>query len=313
MKRLIVTLLVIFVLLLVAVYVFIPNKISFTENLAVDANGNGISRKLQNEKTWQMLFPGKAAQQNSSSNFTFDHSVYSINTETSNPSFITISRKNVQAATSLYVISKNADTAQLIWTVNLPTSYNPIKRTQSYFASRKIRNDIGSILGQMQSFFSKQENVYGYSIKHTIVTDSLLVSTYSTVKGYPSVEFVYTLIDQLKKYIADKGAEETGFPMLNVSTNDSIEFLTRVAIPINKRLPSSGNISFKEMLGQGNILVTEVKGGPTTVEEAYQQMGNYISDYHQSSPAIPFQSLITDRRKEPDTAKWLTKIYYPVM
>lgn len=279
----------------------------------VNANGNGISRKLQNEKTWQMWFPGKAAQQNSSSRFTFDHSVYSINTQTSNPSFITISAKNLQVATSLYVISKNADTAQLIWTGSIPTSYNPYKRAQTYFASKKIKNEIGSILGQMQSFFSKPENVYDYSIEHSIVTDSLLVSTYRTVKGYPSVDFVYTLIDQLKKYIADQGAKETGFPMLNVSTNDSIGFLTRVAIPTNKRLPSSGNISFKEMLGQGNILVTEVKGGPTTVREAFQQMGNYISDYHQSSPAIPFQSLITDRRKEPDTTKWLTKLYYPVM
>lgn len=279
----------------------------------VNANGNGVSRKLQNEKTWQMWFQGKAEQQNYSSSFTFDHSVYSINTQTSNPSFITISGKNLQAATSLYVIGKNADTAQLIWTGSIPASYNPFKRAQTYFASKKIENDIASILRQMQSFFSKQENVYDYSIEHSIVTDSLLVSTYSTVKGYPSVEFVYTLIDQLKKYIAGQGAKETGFPMLNVSTNDSIEFLTRVAIPINKRLPSSGNISFKEMLGQGNILVTEVRGGPTTVREAFQQMGNYISDYHQSSPAIPFQSLITDRRKEPDTTKWLTKLYYPVM
>jgi hypothetical protein len=29
--------------------------------------------------------------------------------------------------------------------------------------------------------------------------------------------------------------------------------------------------------------------------------------------AIPFQSLITDRVKEPDTAKWITKLYAPVL
>jgi hypothetical protein len=28
--------------------------------------------------------------------------------------------------------------------------------------------------------------------------------------------------------------------------------------------------------------------------------------------AIPFQSLVTDRSKQPDTTKWITNIYTPV-
>jgi hypothetical protein len=28
--------------------------------------------------------------------------------------------------------------------------------------------------------------------------------------------------------------------------------------------------------------------------------------------AIPYQSLVTDRMKEPDTMKWLTRLYVPV-
>ena len=31
------------------------------------------------------------------------------------------------------------------------------------------------------------------------------------------------------------------------------------------------------------------------------------------SPAIPFESLITNRLEEPDTSKWVTKIYYPFL
>jgi hypothetical protein len=42
------------------------------------------------------------------------------------------------------------------------------------------------------------------------------------------------------------------------------------------------------------------------------QMKNYISDYQRTVMAIPFQSLVTDRRKEADTTKWLTKLYFPI-
>jgi hypothetical protein len=106
---------------------------------------------------------------------------------------------------------------------------------------------------------------------------------------------------------------ETGNPMLNVHTTDSINYLTRVAIPIDKRLPSVKNIEHKWMMGGGKILVAEVRGGPSSINNALRQMENYIHDYGRTVPAIPFQSLVTDRLNLPDTTKWITKIYYPVM
>ncbi len=157
------------------------------------------------------------------------------------------------------------------------------------------------------------ENVYGLPILKALVSDSLLIFTEASSKGFPTTEFIYSQIDQLRKYIVDQSAKETGFPMLNINTTDSINYLTKVAIPVNKRLKSSGNISFRWMLGGGNILVTEIKGGPASIDKAFKEMENYVSDYRRTAPAIPFQSLVTDRTKEPDTSKWITKIFYPVM
>jgi hypothetical protein len=63
----------------------------------------------------------------------------------------------------------------------------------------------------------------------------------------------------------------------------------------------------------GNILTGEVTGGQKQIEEADRQMQLYIMDYQRSIIAIPFQMLITDRTKEPDSTKWITRIYYPVV
>ena len=101
--------------------------------------------------------------------------------------------------------------------------------------------------------------------------------------------------------------------MLNINSTDSSHYLVRVAIPVNKKLAGLGNISYKSMLGRGNILVTEVRGGNDEIVKAYKQIQNYIADHGRTPPAIPFESLVTDRREEQDSSKWITRIYYPVM
>jgi hypothetical protein len=101
--------------------------------------------------------------------------------------------------------------------------------------------------------------------------------------------------------------------MLHITTSDSLQFTTRVAIPVNKKLPGSGSISYRWMLGGGNILVTEVKGGPYSIRQAFRQLEYYVVDHRRIAPAIPYESLVTDRRSQKDTAQWVTRIYYPVM
>jgi hypothetical protein len=210
-------------------------------------------------------------------------------------------------------VSTNTDSADIVWQGVLPTSYNPIKRLQKYLEAKQINKDIGILIKNMRSFFSKPENIYGFAIRQEPVIDSILVSTFATAKGYPSTAFIYNLLNQLRDYVKNQSAKETGYPMLNIGTEDSINYLTRVAIPVDKELKSSGNISYKRMLGRGKILVTEVKGGPGSISNAFYQMKNYVSDYQRVAPAIPFLSLVTDRIKEPDSSKWITRVYYPVM
>ena len=102
-------------------------------------------------------------------------------------------------------------------------------------------------------FFSDNANIYGTSIKQELVVDSILISTNAISLGYPNTLFISNLIDKLKSYVRSQSAKETGYPMLNVSTADSIHFLTKVAIPVNKRLKDSGSISYRRMLGGGKI------------------------------------------------------------
>ncbi len=167
------------------------------------------------------------------------------------------------------------------------------------------------MLDSMKCFLEKEENIYGINVQRTKVKDTLLVATKNTLSNYPSIENVYTLISILRNYIKANDAVETGYPMLNVRTSDSIHFETMVALPVNKFLNNHERILHKEMV-PGNILVTEAKGGLYNVAKAFNSLKDYVEDHQLQSPAIPFESLIIDRLHEPDTTKWITKIYYPI-
>jgi hypothetical protein len=87
-----------------------------------------------------------------------------------------------------------------------------------------------------------------------------------------------------------------------------------VAIPTNKILPDNGNITFKLLMAdKDNILTTEVKGGPQNIKKAHDRLDLYMKDYNFSSKVIDWESLITDRSKERDSTKWITKIYIPIV
>jgi hypothetical protein len=314
MKKWLAAILIIILVILSAMYFFIPSQIHINSSILIETNPQGLKRVLFS-RDWSNWWPenDKLNDSDSLGHYSYKGYAYNINGIKISTINIMIRNETVSASTALNIFPVKEHTVQLHWDGVILTSNNPFKRVNVYFQSKKIQKDIDSLMQHMKSVFSKIENVYGFKIHQEAVKDSILVSTNGTTNSYPSTEYVYNLLQQLRDYIKSQSAMETGNPMLNVHTTDSINYLTRVAIPIDKRLPSVKNIEHKWMMGGGKILVAEVRGGPSSINNALRQMENYIHDYGRTVPAIPFQSLVTDRLNLPDTTKWITKIYYPVM
>jgi len=140
-----------------------------------------------------------------------------------------------------------------------------------------------------------------------------LVSDKESFSHYPTTEDVYAIVSRLRNYIRQAGAKELFSPMLNIKKTDSTNYTAQVGLPVDKALPGKDDITSKWMMKGGNILSAEVTGGQKQIEEAQKQMELYIMDYQRAIIAIPFQMLITDRTKETDSTKWITRLYYPVV
>ena len=309
MRKIFICIAVFGLLLLGGVYFFIPNIFKLKGSLAVTATRSGLNRMLLDKSNVAKWWPGTI----NNNNFYLNDFVYTIHQSNITVLPIVISDKNRTVTTSLFLIESDTELTNLEWVGAMATSYNPIKRVIAYFKAKKIESDMQIILNKMGSFYNIPENIYGFKIKKDFVKDSTLIQTSSISKGYPGNQFIYNLVDKLRMYAVTNAAKKTGYPMLNIDSEDSINFTVKVAIPVDKPLPDAGDIVQKRMLGRGNILVTEVKGCNEITKQAIEEMKKYVDDYKRVAPAIPFYSLITERIKEPDCTKWITKIYFPVM
>jgi len=317
MRKWIASVLFIFCLLLASLYLLIPATIVLQKDVKIKINQQSIKRLLMDENNWHKWWSdgdttivGKFPVHF----ILFNGNSYSITDKKYSSVLLTIHNKNNALATSsLDIITISKDSVKLYWEAIIATSKNPVTRLQQYLTSREIKKDMSILLNKIEIFFSKPYNIYGIDIRQELVVDSLLLSTYDSVKNYPSTGFIYSLIDKLKKYIDAKDATITGNPMLNIFTKDSITYLVKVALPVNKKLPASGKISYKWMLPGGHILVADIKGGSKVIDRASRQMELFVSDNQKIAPAISFLSLVTNRMQEKDSTKWVTRIYFPII
>ena len=142
------------------------------------------------------------------------------------------------------------------------------------------------------------------------LVDRPLLSKRVVMDKVPTAKDAYDLIESVREYAKQQGDSATGNAMKYISKIDTSHYELMVAIPTAKMLKSNKDFVAKGLVG-GNPIATEIKGGEGTISNAWNAIRQYKDDYKLSSPAIPFELMITDRSKEPDTSKWVTKIIYP--
>lgn len=313
MKKIIIGLVLSFAFLVAAFYFFIPGKIKIKETITVKAALPAVSRMLTNYKTWTQWWPGHTFLASGKIVFANNREQFNPQGNAFNVIDIDIYSGGDTIASRMELAFVNEDSMTIIWRAVKMTSSNPLKRIADYRNGRHTLKNINKLLEHIKSFFQKPENIYGFHIQKTKVVDSVLISTRRSFDHEPDVKDIDAMIQSLKKYISENNALEKNYPMLNVLMIDSSDYEAMTAIPVDRALPDTDKFATKLMLKGGNILEGQVQGGPYTIKSAVNQLETYRADHQYTSPAIPYQLLVTDRAKEADTTKWITKLYYPIL
>jgi effector-binding domain-containing protein len=323
MKKWLLILLAVLIIVFSSIYIFIPARISITESAPVTATQEGTIRMFSIPQNWYKFWPGGVVMTRRSAGSLIkpDTSYYYTSGEYNfyikkilyNSIEFTIETNKDSIESAMYLLPYQVDSFQLQWTALLPYTNNPIKRVQNYFTAKRLSSVFQYVLYGMGHSLSEVKTIYGIDIKKDKIPIQQVITTKRYLNKYPSTGTIYSMIDELKKYADEQGVKQIDQPIFNVWSTEEAEFTTQVGLSIDKNIPGNDQYFSKWMMKGGNILTADITGDNKKIEWAKSQMDQYIADNHRSVIAAPFEMFITDRRAEPDSTKWITRLYYPVI
>lgn len=300
-------------LVIIGIFILLPAQIVVQQSVFVHASAKSsyrcLTEKSMIQKWWRADSKNKIS--NNFASFSENEWEYQFIPLMLNGVKVNINhgKKNIQSLITIAGLEK--DSSYLEWKAEWPKTHNPIVRLQQYCHAHAMKKNIRDVLMQFSNFINNPERLYGLQINRTKVIDTLIATSKKVVSTYPVANEYYKMIEYLQQYVAAFDAQATNYPMLNISPIGKNEFGVMVGLPVNKPIPESNHIQLKRMI-PGNILVAEITGGLNRIEAAKQEMINYLDDNNLRQPAIPYQQLITNRKAEPDSTRWVTKLYFPI-
>jgi len=313
MKKWIAGLVLALILTVSCVYLFIPSKIVISTIISSQATINGEFRYISSEEKWPRWWQDSDGKPHRPGDpFTYNETSFRLIKHSYNVVGIEIEQNGLKLPSIIHLVSFKIDSTVAIWQGELPAGKNPVTRIINYRKALEIRKNMNRVMKNLSSFISNSKNVYGVSITRTTNQDSTLLSARFISPAYPTTSELYDYFDAVGENIKKQKAKSTGYPMMNVIKLENDSFETEVAVPTSRELKNDGEFIFMRMI-PGNSMMTEVTGGSYTANEALRQIELFIADYGRFKIANSFQSLLTNRLSEPDTLKWITKIYVPVV
>ncbi|HLO37204.1 MAG TPA: hypothetical protein VK173_01805 [Lacibacter sp.] len=308
MKRVVFIAAFILIILLVCIYVFIPSTLTTSKTVSVKCVDKNVLLLIGNKQGWSKWLPKES--------FTSDliqYKDYQLKLGGATYTSVTFDalKEDDTIFNEIGFVKDSVTKTKISVISSVATGMNPFTRFRKWQMMKSYETVIDDLLQPLISFAEDKKNIYGVEITDGRIPDSLFISTRKTFDHQPTEAEIYNLIDQLRVYAKAKNAKQVNQPMMHLEHFDSSHFEIMVALPIDKVIENEGNFLFKQMI-KGNTLIADVHGGRATINNGLRALEQFKSDYQFTSPAISFESMITDRRAEQDTAKWVTRLYYPI-
>lgn len=317
MKRLFLIIFIALVVITLSTYIFIPGTIQIVSSSVMPTSENGTERFIMNKTNWSSWWNYspkdsllKASTKNLE-NYSLNDDSFEISELQYKAAKINIKHNAQTLNTKLIIIPLSIDSTGVQWSYAIKSSLNPYDRILQYLDASKIKKNMDQVLVHLNDYLQRDENIYGIHITRESTKDTTLVLTKVILASHPSTKDIYNTIHQLEQFAKSNNAIPTGNPIYNISTKENKKFQLMCALPINHRIKPNAQFSNISMV-KGSFMVTEIIGGDSTLKNAAKIMQLYFDDYRRVTMAVNFTMLVSDRMYQTDTAKWISRLYYPV-
>ena len=289
-------------------FLLVPARIPIIRSAGINLRSEPAFRAITDTADWKKWWPSGLRGENGSYGFSglnfgppkfYYHAVG-----------LDISNGHTSHQTRIVIIPAGQDSVIISWTDSLTSPSSPMARWQMQQKAENQAAVMEKILKSLQQYLTNPVNVYGFRLVHETSRDSTLISVLFQTPDSPGTALIYQKLDGLKAYVVAQHAAIVNFPMMHIEGKNG-SYLTMLAYPVNKVLPDSGPYKFKRFL-PWKMISAEVRGGEPVIRAGYRQFYQYISDYGIPVMANSFAFLVTDRSREPDSSKWVTRFSAPI-
>jgi|GEM_PF-3060848 len=305
-------------LLIISLYVFLPSTSHISRVQPIRSPGTALNRFFTEKdsltKFWNSVSGVHCLDKGKGdSTYSYKDLLFTCSIRVHPYENIGMRLNNHQIQSTLVIVPVGNDSSTVFWNTGFPNSLIPWTRLKEYNQAVHLSELMDSLLVQLRNFLEIDRNIYGIHIEKTVLKHNIFISSQLYLDHSPSLSEIYQNIALLKRRAKNQGASLLDSPMLHIELDPNKKFQMMVGIPINKEIPDGEQVYLKNMPEHGKILITKVVGGKSLVDESFKKMELYMSDHQTGNPALPFQVLETNRLQEPDSNKWVTYLYYPII
>ncbi len=204
--------------------------------------------------------------------------------------------------------TQNDTNVNVSWWMKLDLGFNPIAKYFGLFMDKFIGNDYDKGLSKLKSLC---ESLPKLKIEETTFTSYYYLGISDSCSDKELGEKFNGLYAGIMA-VAEKNKCKISNPPFAIYLNYSPEKVVfEAAIPIDKRILLTGKVKCHELKG-GKVVVADYYGAYERSGIAHEAIDKWVAKQKRKVTGSPWEVYITDPKTEPDTNKWLTKVYYPI-
>ena len=118
--------------------------------------------------------------------------------------------------------------------------------------------------------------------------------------------------EQLADFVQKNGVRVSGASMASYTESPDGRIIVEAAIPVAKKAEGSGDV-YGTQFGPTAVVTANHAGAWSTIQATHQAINIWINEQGLTPSGAPWNVYMTTPAMEPDTSRWQTAIFYPVL
>ncbi len=314
---------------------FLPGKSLVTRSIVINASPETVFPLVNNLKNWEQWSPWQAMDP--TVKLTYGEIVEGVGAtytwdgpETGKGKVtITASEPNKQmlndvefdgmgVSKAAYLLENENGATKLSWTFESENGMNPFTRWISVLIKGMLEDQFDQGLNKIKELAEKAPKAAEQNWKGRVeeakveqLTEKFYLAYHDTASVSTVSEKLGMAYGEIGKAIGAQKLEEIGAPFAIYYSESNTMFEFDAALPVSKAGKDAGKVKAGK-IAAGNAVVVSFYGDYSQTPLAHETADNFIVKEKKQIIGAPWEEYVTDPQAEKDTAKWLTKVYYPI-